>query len=528
MAPRTPDRALEFCFQALPAEIIKSILSYLSPEDVTAVSASSKLLRTHALDDFIWQTFLREALPNQELPSPRLGSYRDLYLAHHPHWFLVRHRVWYNDQVPHGGIIFVKYDHNRGCIEGYSIAAARHPHEHGMVEWEGRQVLYDTFNPRVHLDLNQARLRLDSKAFKTSNQFNPESLMEVGPTSPHHIKFSTVFLHTRSLDLDTAAEPSVQVWPPRLLPGMERVRNTSSNSFRSTDHVPRSTRQVCDTAFRVRARMESHFLPMAPLHLFGQRKNQEVVHTYSTLPREAYTPTAEKPWQGIWCGDYHGHGTEFLAIMQPDSPLPLPEKAAMAFDTWPDINEEDMNTLLYGQNEDDDFEGVADNLGQNYATIASMVGDGSANSSQLWAWVEKSELAPYRGRLEAVKLTGDPNIPRGEFTFIAQDLGERGLINHTKDPIFTDSVTKATEKDKPSDDKHDEPKRPTSRLPNRMTEGARVVKSVGHVAGHGFTGDSYIPTQLVLVSENTLAQYWKPFKHISYYKRVDLDALTKT
>ena len=58
-----------------------------------------------------------------------------------------------------------------------------------------------------------------------------------------------------------------------------------------------------------------------------------------------------------------------------------------------------------------------------------------------------------RGRIEAVKLTGDPNIPRGEYTFIAPDIGPGGLIRVADEELF---------------------------------KGARIVKSVGHIAARGF------------------------------------------
>jgi hypothetical protein len=53
----------------------------------------------------------------------------------------------------------------------------------------------------------------------------------------------------------------------------------------------------------------------------------EDITTYATLPKECYMPTPEKPWQGIWCGDYSGHGCEFILIQQPDpgEERPLPE-----------------------------------------------------------------------------------------------------------------------------------------------------------------------------------------------------------
>ena len=36
--------------------------------------------------------------------------------------------------------------------------------------------------------------------------------------------------------------------------------------------------------------------------------------------------------------------------------------------------------------------------------------------------------------------------------------------------------------------------------------------------------DIYIPSQLILISHDTVAQYWEAFGHISFYKRVDIDA----
>jgi hypothetical protein len=73
----------------------------------------------------------------------------------------------------------------------------------------------------------------------------------------------------------------------------------------------------------------------------------------------------------------------------------------------------------------------------------------------------------YKGSIEAIKLTGDPNVPRGEHTFIADDIGAAGFIRVAQEPPF---------------------------------QGARIVKCRGHVAARGFQeGDlpSDVPMKLL-------------------------------
>jgi hypothetical protein len=37
--------------------------------------------------------------------------------------------------------------------------------------------------------------------------------------------------------------------------------------------------------------------------------------------------------------------------------------------------------------------------------------------------------------------------------------------------------------------------------------------------------DAFVPSQLIMISEDLLAQYWVNMGHISYYRRVDLEVV---
>ncbi|KAF2402827.1 hypothetical protein EJ06DRAFT_310524 [Trichodelitschia bisporula] len=187
--------------------------------------------------------------------------------------------------------------------------------------------------------------------------------------------------------------------------------------------------------------------------------------TWAALDEDALRPTERHPWRGLWAGDYQGHGPEFVAFLQPEAPweMMIPPDALKATSDERDISE----LLLY-----DEYEDAYDESG----------------------WSEGDNLKEgepvCEGPLVGVKLTGDENVPAGGIAFIAPDIGSGGTARRAWEPPFN---------------------------------GARVVRStVQHVVTE--TND-YDMSQLFLVDQDVIAQWYCEWGHFSFYRRVHMEQL---
>jgi hypothetical protein len=470
----------------LPPEIIDQILGHLQCPSLVSLSRVSKRLKSHAENELLWASLLRAQLPRADFPESPFPaeSYRSLYQSHHPYWYLARHKIWFSDDAHTGKIILVKFDPRRGCIEGYRLIADRR--EPDFIAWPyNPDVIIHTFDPRPSLWLPDPVLRLEQDplvARKRQGWWDGE--IQMGTEVAAHNIFSTFFL-TRAIP-EQLVDKSMELWPPLTIPGMPRVRSSSNDNFQGWGHKPQKFDEISDTTFRLRKWIQFSVGGSN----FGVRMGDEV-STWSTLKPELYTPTAEKPYQGIYVGDYSGHGCEFLLVIQTDkAPDPPPQNIqSQYYQTRPMM-------LALAQN-------IHTIPPPNMQTIPSL-------NQQIENPGVREEDGVFKGSIEAIKLTGDPNIPRGEHTFIADDIGAAGFIRVAQEPPF---------------------------------QGARVVKCRGHVAQRGFREgecslealhrhvantnfpDEFVPSQLIMVSHNILAQYWLAFGHISFYERVDIDQL---
>lgn len=482
----------------LPSELVHLILSYLPLFDLLTVGFVNHAVREHSLQDTLWQTFVQEQVP-EYVPKPANLTWRELFIQHHPFWFLVKKKIWFAD-IPHTGKLLVaRYDHRINAIEAYALVAERRQPTFQTWEYNPDAIIH-TFNPRVQLDLNAPVLRLDAEAYEYAvGSIGHRLQKEIPMNVSYELSPLTAKLYSRVMlarpwptDITTVATP---VWPPLTLPSETRSRNDPPPSaFRQPAHKPATLDELSKSTFRIRKWMEFASRP----HGISMKVGEDI-STWATLPKECYTPTPRKPWQGIWCGDYAGHGCEFLVVMQPDNPKPLPERAEWAMrsreregSVSSDGSWSTAPTGVVSSDDEAEFE-TADDLEDSVVTLQEAFPGAKGEDCVEDVFTDENESV-YNGRIEAVKLTGDPNIPRGEYTFIAPDIGRDGLLRIASEELF---------------------------------KGARIVKSVGHIAARGFRDDTYMTSQLILISHDRLAQYWETFGHVSFYQRVNIDDFTR-
>lgn len=285
-----------------------------------------------------------------------------------------------------------------------------------------------------------------------------EGLMRIGATGGIR----------RSFDLSLQDLNRVQN-PPRILPDTQRVRVVSPSRFEG--HRPRSLSRASDNHFQICQWIRFPSVRMVPEMM-----------TFSTLPEELYTPTKKKPWQGIYIGDNPRYEydpapwCQFLVVLQVKA---------------------DRGTRRITSSRKPEDDGIHDKIGEG----PSPADGNNAHSVSLEENTEESEDEPYYGRLEAIKLTGDSRVPRGEYLWVAPDIGSKGLIRIGHEQLL---------------------------------KGTRIVRSLGHLAatpdfqdfrdyrrGKSFVrwrysfsltltpADRYVPTELMMISHGHLGMYWE-------------------
>lgn len=421
---RAPPQKVRLLLLSLPAELIHNILSYVPCVSLASVARTCRCLREHAMNDLLWQGWIN-SLASQEIhdPSP-YDSFQSLYIAHHPYWFLIRHKVWFSDTPHTGKLLIARYDHRIGRIEAYRVVVRLGPRS--FMSWrKDPEVMVHTFNPHVGLWLDDPILQLGKPEISPPRQntrHNDWRSAEIPMRMTESTQgvFNTFVLCPKATYPETEGGtydetgPSrrAQLWPPPTIPSEQHVDRHPSQHY-LWEQRPLSLSSLCDTGFRTRRWVQFRsFLPVVEANPGnGGGGVGESMETFSTLSPELYTPTKEKPYQGIWVGDYAGNGCEFLLFTQRDKPL---------------------TDYVFGYHD-------------RWYSSSSPV---SITPSRTYM-----TRAPDKQPLEVVKLTGDPNVPRGQITFRTDDVGLQNTIRIASEDMF---------------------------------KGARIVPAEGHIASRNF------------------------------------------
>ncbi|KUL88004.1 hypothetical protein ZTR_03882 [Talaromyces verruculosus] len=485
----------------LPDELLQDVLSLLPAVDLVSISATCRTLYRQSQDEKLWQGLVNANIPNKITKPGIFKFFRDLYSAHHPYWFLPRNKIWFSDNESTGTLIISRYDNRRGVVEAFRLVAELR--EEIPVPWQTHpNVEIQPFNPRLRLWLDDPviELRNPERLHPQDRQYSRDQFKMTMANRTARVCSS--FALCRGTLGTTPRIRNDFLWPPVTIPGERSVRkhhelliDETSNTFQHLQKVRQDADKISETSF---------YLHKWPHFGLGQpilpRQPVDQTWIFSTLDPALYTPTKDKPFQGIWVGDYNFHKCEFLLFLQRDAGEPAPltnngRRHLRAMLGGTRLFEETHNNDDIINDEDEAGIAAAE---EEVVLLNGQFEDAFERASlpdrQASDEVEEYNGIRFRGRLEGIKLTGDPNIPRGEISFVAEDIGPKGLVGVSQDEEF---------------------------------RGARVVKSKGHIAFQHYTDDQWVNTQLFLISPDYVAQYWEPMDHISFFRRVNIDEFTK-
>ena len=140
------------------------------------------------------------------------------------------------------------------------------------------------------------------------------------------------------------------------------------------------------------------------------------------------------------------------------------------------------------------------------------LGDYSAHGPEFLLFQHRKS---HNRRLEVTKLTGDTNVPRGEYTFIVPNMGHGGS-DEGRSKLPSSFVRYAQPDTDP-----------------KIWSGKPVYKGQGQLAHHGFTRRTWNEIELVVLSSGSEAEknngdvavIWKVLNHASRARKVDVDRL---
>ncbi|KAF8463134.1 hypothetical protein BDZ91DRAFT_784204 [Kalaharituber pfeilii] len=156
----------------LPNELLRQILSYLGPDSLSSLAQTCTLFATLTLDDTLWKAFVAHL----KLSSPTpYSSFRELYISLRPHLYLAPY-IWFSTKRFNGSLYVFRYNPKSGSIEGVPLIGVHGSTGHNGVFGNEGEVIWDdlrsmsiaTFRrPKIMCVDNDAKVRIvcDSKKY---------------------------------------------------------------------------------------------------------------------------------------------------------------------------------------------------------------------------------------------------------------------------------------------------------------------------------------------------------------------------
>jgi hypothetical protein len=138
----------------LPDTILTCIISYLDdPQSLARAASVSRQFREIAYSDELWKTFVNSCLPTSIKSCKPAPSFRRLFIAFHPYWFIPKFRFWLSDEYPRGQLLIARFNPSPLCIEAWAVVADR----------ENARYQPWSFDPEVMIHESDMRVRVDQQ-----------------------------------------------------------------------------------------------------------------------------------------------------------------------------------------------------------------------------------------------------------------------------------------------------------------------------------------------------------------------------